>query len=190
MTQAGLFLIDLPKGNGGVISFNVTKAAAIADLANKSYVAISYGGASCAGAGGCTTLLAFSSGAVSGGTVTFGGFTSLGGSTPSSVVVTPFSAGGAQTNTTTTGGTQALPAAGTNALVGTYADPSTFPGFFYTDENDGSSHATPSIIAFMKTSAGRILFFGTNTHYNASNNCAGNTLKCLTASGNFIGFSK
>ena len=112
------------------------------------------------------------------------------GAPSGTIGLTAFSAGGGATTATTQGGQYALPAAGTNSLVGTYANPSSFPGFFYSNETDGSSHATPAIVAFMKTTTGRVLFFGTNSHYSSTNNCAGNTQKCLTSSGNFIGFSK
>ncbi len=42
MTASGVFVLDLPAGQGGMLSFNVEKAASLADFANKSFNGINF----------------------------------------------------------------------------------------------------------------------------------------------------
>lgn len=42
MTDSGLFVLDLPTGKGGLISFDVSKAAVLADFSNKNFAGISF----------------------------------------------------------------------------------------------------------------------------------------------------
>lgn len=42
ITQSGLFLLDLPAGQGGMVAFNTAKAATVADFANKRFKGISF----------------------------------------------------------------------------------------------------------------------------------------------------
>lgn len=42
ITDSGLFVLDLPAGQGGLLSFRVDNAATLADFANKSFGGISY----------------------------------------------------------------------------------------------------------------------------------------------------
>jgi len=42
MTASGLSVLDMPAGQGGMLSFNVTKAAKLADFANKSFIGINF----------------------------------------------------------------------------------------------------------------------------------------------------
>ncbi len=42
MTASGLFVLDLPAGEGGIISFDVRNAASVSDFANKSFAGISF----------------------------------------------------------------------------------------------------------------------------------------------------
>ena len=42
MTDSGLFILDLPAGEGGLVAFKVDKAATLADFANKSFAGISF----------------------------------------------------------------------------------------------------------------------------------------------------
>ena len=42
MTASGVFVLDLPAGQGGMLSFNVKKAASLADFANKSFIGINF----------------------------------------------------------------------------------------------------------------------------------------------------
>ncbi len=42
ITQSGLFLLDLPAGQGGLVAFKTAKAATVADFANKSFKGISF----------------------------------------------------------------------------------------------------------------------------------------------------
>ena len=42
MTASGLYVLDLPSGSGGLLAFNVNKAATLADFANTSFGGISF----------------------------------------------------------------------------------------------------------------------------------------------------
>ncbi len=42
ITQSGLFLLDLPAGQGGLVAFKTDKAATVANFANKSFKGISF----------------------------------------------------------------------------------------------------------------------------------------------------
>jgi len=42
ITQSGLFLLDLPAGQGGLVAFKTAKAATVADFANKNFKGISF----------------------------------------------------------------------------------------------------------------------------------------------------
>lgn len=42
MTGSGLFVLDFPAGEGGLLSFKVSNAASLADFANKSFAGISF----------------------------------------------------------------------------------------------------------------------------------------------------
>jgi hypothetical protein len=42
ITQSGLFLLDLPAGQGGLVAFKTEKAASLEDFANKSFKGISF----------------------------------------------------------------------------------------------------------------------------------------------------
>ncbi len=42
ITQSGLFLLDLPAGQGGLVAFKTDKAATVTDFANKSFKGISF----------------------------------------------------------------------------------------------------------------------------------------------------
>lgn len=42
ITSSGLFVLDLPAGQGGIVAFNTNKAATLADFANKSFGGISF----------------------------------------------------------------------------------------------------------------------------------------------------
>jgi len=42
MTASGLFVLDLPAKQGGMLSFNIKKAASLADFANKSFYGIDF----------------------------------------------------------------------------------------------------------------------------------------------------
>ncbi len=42
MTASGLLVLDLPAGQGGMLSFNIKKAASLADFANKSFSGINF----------------------------------------------------------------------------------------------------------------------------------------------------
>lgn len=42
MTASGLFILDFPAGQGGLVSFNVTNAASLADFASKSFGGVTF----------------------------------------------------------------------------------------------------------------------------------------------------
>lgn len=42
MTAGGVFVLDLPAGQGGMLSFNIKKAASLADFANKSFSGVNF----------------------------------------------------------------------------------------------------------------------------------------------------
>ncbi|MCC7440647.1 MAG: hypothetical protein IT285_03375, partial [Bdellovibrionales bacterium] len=42
MTESGLFIMDMPSGQGGIVSFKTSKAASLSDLANKEFGGITF----------------------------------------------------------------------------------------------------------------------------------------------------
>jgi len=152
MTRSGLFIFDMPAGQGGIISFKTSYAASLSDLANKSFAGISFPDNSAAQAIAGTT----------------------GASTGTSVPITAQVKGvtGTQafefrpfTNTTSLATSPAFPNFtstptnySNNATIRTsYSTPSTFPGMFRVDGSLTDSGRV--VLAAMKYN-GKVIIFG------------------------------
>lgn len=187
MTASGLFILDLPSGQGGLVSFKTTNAATLADLANKNLKGITFPD------NGSPQTVAITSGAVSGSSVSFTGTMSGGSLGVTSANITALS------NTTNTATAPAYPnftsiGSGTysnNSLSSTYANPSTIPGLFRVEGSFADTGRL--VIAFMKVN-GKILGFGAVYNYRTAGTIPTTGITYSTNgmynSGNFILFEK
>ncbi len=163
MTKSGLFILDMPLGQGGQLSFKTSKAASLADFVNKHFKGIIFPD------DGGPELITATSGAMASGSV------------PLAAIV-PATAGSVQTlhlkvqalgtsSTITSPGYPdftVTPANYNSALVGTYATPSDFPGLFKLDgqllDKNGSPDAGRVILAAMKFN-NKLIIVGMNYNY-------------------------
>jgi len=179
VTPAGLYILDLPAGSGGLVAFKTSLAAGISDLASKNFGGVSFPDNS------TPDLIAATTGAVSGTSVSITSLSFLsGGSAGSGMAFKP------ATDTSSSASSPSYPnftssvAAYTsnNSLASTYATPSAIPGLFKIDGNFGSDTGRVVMVAMKYNS--KVIGFG--SVYNWRSTSGGR----LENTGAFILFEK
>ena len=153
MTASGLFVLDMPAGQGGLISFKTSKAAALADFAGKAFGGIVFPDI------GLVEPLKADFGAMGANEVSF---TSTVGTNPPemlnirSVAAAPVAAvPGPDYPDFTATPTGYL----NNVLSGTYANPGAIPGLFRLDGLNDSGTSNPGGNEFQRQGGcGRVWF--------------------------------
>lgn len=129
MTSGGLFVLDLPAGEGGLISFKVANAAALTDFANRSFSGVSFPDNS------SPEFVDAAFGPVSGSQVDFSA--TIGGMT-GSLSIMPLATPATVATPTYPDFTASPGIYNTTVLSADYANPSTIPGLFKLDKlSDG-----------------------------------------------------
>jgi hypothetical protein len=183
MTASGLFILDLPSGQGGLVSFKTSIAAGLADFERKTLTGISFPDNDVA------EPIRAEFGAVSGSQidvdVTFGG----GG-------VSTFNLKALSTAATVTSPSYpdftATPAGyGASVLSATYANPGTIPGLFKIDSLTDTGRI---VLAAMRFS-GKVIFVGMVYNYRTTADINPSTGTNFVASGlyntgNFLLFER
>jgi len=175
-TAGGTFILDLPAGQGGLISFKTTNAAAIGDLASRNWWGIVFPDA------GAPDLVSLTSSTLASNQVTVSGST-LSGGTITNVPVQPASDAALATKFTaptayTTSG---------NALQTTYAAPANIPGLMQISQGPDNN-----IVAIASKVGSQVMLFGTvyNLRSAAGATCTAGTAGCIPRNaGNFMLFS-
>lgn len=155
MTTSGLFVLDLPSGQGGIVSFKTANAASLADFAGKNFGGISFPD------NGSPQPLSITSAALSGSTVPLSTVL-VNGSNLTGVDIRP------ATNTTSAMASPAYPdmtaapttgsfAYSANALQATFANPAAMPGMFRIDSGLGDSGRVMLIAAKLNS---KVVAFG------------------------------
>lgn len=153
MTASGLFILDLPSGSGGLVSFKTSNAASISDFASKSFSGISFPDNS------TPQAIAATSGALSSGAVSL--TANVGGSTIN-LSLKPFSDA---TSAATNPAYPSFTAAPTNYTNNTgirpnYATPSVFPGMFRIDNADNFASDTGRVLLAGMKYNNKVIAFG------------------------------
>jgi len=175
-TAGGTFILDMPAGQGGLISFKTTNAAVIGDLASRNWWGIVFPD------NGAPDLVSLTSGTLASNSVSMSGQTSSGG-TITNVPVQPASDAALATKF-------AAPAAYTssgNALVTNYAAPSNIPGLMQISQAPDNN-----IVAIASKVGSQVMMFGTvyNLRDGLGAVCTAGAGGCIPRNaGNFILFS-
>lgn len=160
-TANGLFVLDLPEGEGGILAFEAENAATLADFENKSF-----GGLDFDGDGGTMTSTDFSVDfdQVLLDEITF--TTQMGGVTQDLILMPLDGNDGASTPaypdfTTVAEDQNASVSANTNPLQSDYNTPNDLPGFFKIDNTSGTGrHIVAAVIINNK-----VIAFGSSYKY-------------------------
>lgn len=139
ITDSGLFVMDLPAGQGGLLSFRTENAATLADFANKSFGGISYPD------NDTTKFVNADFSAVSANQVSFNVAFSDGASGILSLM--PLTTASSVTDPAYPDFTSAPTGYDSSALASTYAAPTNMPGLFKLDNLPDSGRV---ILAAMK----------------------------------------
>ena len=123
MTESGLFILDFPAGEGGLVSFKVDQAAVLADFAGKTF-----GGISFPDNGDPSPVLAEF------GSVNAGRVEVTVGTETINLVDVEFDTSATITNPTYPDFTAVIPDYAGNALAATYPTPDTIPGLFKLED--------------------------------------------------------
>lgn len=186
MTQSGLFILDMPEGQGGLVSYKTTVAATLADLAGKSFGGITFPD------NGGPELLSATTGTITSNSLPI--TANVGGNTQTGMEIRPLT--NATTNLTNPAYANfaAAPAgytAGANVLAATYATPSTFPGMFRMDNTMADSGRL--LISFIKYNS-KVIGFGVVFNYRTNGQTKPNgstyTSNNVYNTGSFILFEK
>jgi hypothetical protein len=158
MTSGGLFILDLPSGQGGLVSYKTTSAATLADLASKNFKGISFPD------NGTEQAVQITTSAVVGSAVAFTGGTSGG---PIGITSANFKALSNTTNTATAPAFPDFTAAVTNysnniTLQPTYSTVAAIPGLFRIE---GTYSDTGRVIVAFMNSGGKTIGFGAVYNY-------------------------
>jgi len=139
MTASGLFVLDLPAGEGGMISFKTANAATLADFANKTLSGISFPDNS------APEFITAVFGAVSGNKVSLTATTASGTENLDimSLSTAATSAAPAYPDFTTSPAGYAA-----SVLSATYSDPSAIPGLFKLDKLGDSGRVVMAVMKF------------------------------------------
>lgn len=125
MTASGLFVLDLPSGQGGLISFKTGNAASLSDFASKSFGGISFPDDA------DPDILSATTGPVSGGKVSLSVNFASGGSGTGDML--PLSSSATATSPAYPDFSVAPSGYGSTTLATSYASPADFPGMFKLD---------------------------------------------------------
>ena len=186
MTASGLFVLDLPAGQGGMISFKTSNAAVLADFAGKSF-----GGIVFPDQGALSEPLIADFGAVSDNQVSL--TSTVGSQAPEMLSIksvatasTPAPAGPDYPDFTTAPAGYA-----SNALSGAYTSPAAIPGLFKLDDLNDSGRV---ILAAMKYN-GKVIAVGMVYNYRDTSDTNPSTDALFDSAGlyntgNFILFEK
>ncbi len=155
MTASGLFVLDFPAGQGGIISFKTANAATLADFANKSFGGISFPD------DGSPEPVKADFGAVSGDQV---GITATIGSTTQSLAIETLATTAAATSPTYPDFTAAVTGYSSNVLSADYATPADIPGLFKLDNPSDDGRV---VLAAMKYN-GKVIGVGMVYNYRDS----------------------
>jgi len=181
LTSSGLFILDMPSGMGGMISFRTDKAASLSDLAGKTWTGVIFPD------GGGSTFAKISSGILTGGTVIMNNMVLANGQPApiTTLTVKAVNDGSLAANMYTAAANYTTV---NNSLATTYAAPKNVPGAFDMDSGN------PGIVSIAtKTSSGRVMLFGAvfNFRDTTGAGCTAGTVGCdLRIAGNFLLFSK
>jgi hypothetical protein len=186
ITASGLSVLDLPSGQGGLISFRTTRAASLADFANKQFNGISFPDNS-----GPEAIKA-SSGSVSGNQVTLSAMSSVSGS------MTAYIQALATTGTVTSPAYpdfSVAPSGYTSTatpLALDYAAPADIPGLF---KIDGVYTDTGRVILAAMNYNGKLIAVGMVYNYRTTSDIDPSTGAAFSSdglynTGNFILFEK
>ena len=183
MTAAGLSVVDLPAGQGGLIAFKVANAATLSDFANKSFGGISFPD------NADPEIFSATSGPVSADQINVAANGSVSGALSSTIMAlgTPATA----TNPTYPDFTVSPTGYSTSTLAMSYANPAVIPGLF---KLDNLSDAGRTIFAGMKFSGkvigvGMVYNFRTTSEINPSTG-TNFTADGLYNTGNFLLFER
>jgi len=173
MTNSGMFILDLPQGQGGLVSYKTSAAAQLSDFTNKDWIGISFPDNSEA------QLFAATTGALAGTEVTVSRVSFMEGETDETGVTkfTPLSGTSFNTPTYTT----ATNLGGLNTDHPTVAE---WPGVYRI-----SGNPTANTVLFGMKFNEKVLAFGVNYNNRDHDNDTG-TPEVIRNSGNFIFFEK
>jgi len=182
MTNSGLFVLDFPAGQGGIVSFKTSNAASLGDFANKSFGGISFPDNS------GPEPISVTSGALTGGEVTVS--STMAGSVES-LSIMQLDTADSMTNPAYPDFTAVPATYDATVLSATYATPNDIPGLFKLDNlSDGGR----VIMAAMKFND-KVIGIGMVYNYRDTtdtNPATGNPFDSdnLYNTGNFILFEK
>lgn len=191
ITQAGVFVLDLPAGMGGLIAIKKSAAATLSDFANRKFAGLTFPDQ------GDVLPLAMETGAVSGSTVPFTA-SDVAGNSMGSVEIRPL------TNTQSLATNPPFPdftAAPVNGdkpysdnatLQTEYPSLASLPGFFRID---GAMGDTGRVIMVAGKFAGKVVAFGTVYNWRTTSDTNVSTgqpfdTDHLVGTGNFLLFEK
>ncbi len=183
MTASGLFVLDLPAGQGGILSFKVDKAASLSDFANKTFGGISFPD------DGPPQFLDGVFGPVTGNKVNFAATTS--GSSSSTLAINALATPAAALNPPYPGFGVAPAGYASTTLAADYATPAVIPGMFKIDDPVDEGRV---IIAAMKF-GGKVVGIGMVYNYRTTGDTdpstgVGFAADGLYNTGNFILFER
>ncbi len=191
LTTSGLFILDLPSGQGGLVSFKTANAAALSDLANKTFGGISFPD------NGSPQPLRVVTGASSGGAVTITSGDS-GGNPISGADLRALSNATSALTAPAFPNFAGVPVAGPhayslNSLSGnpSFATPSAFPGMFRVDGSMGGDTGRVMLAAAKLNN--KVVGFGFTYNFraNGATNPKGGTYSAgVYNTGNFIIFER
>ena len=194
MTKSGLFVLDMPAGQGGLLSFKTTNAASLADFASKSFKGIVFPD------NGPPELVTATSSAMTGSEVPLAAIVpAVPG--PTQTLNLKVQALGTPATISLPGypGFTVAPAGySASALAVTYATPNTIPGLFKLDgelfDRNGTPGAGRVILAAMNFNS-KLIIIGMNYNYRTPFDINPATGIAFIASnlyntGNFILFEK
>jgi len=154
MTNSGLFILDMPSGQGGIVSFKMANAATLADFENKTFGGISFPDNSSP-----SPILAVTGASASNAVAVISG--DVDGSPIGAVDIRPLTNATSAATNPSFPDYSVAPASGTYAanttLQPVYATPSTFPGMFRID--GGLSDSGRVMMAAAKLN-GKVVAFG------------------------------
>ena len=157
ITHSGLFVVDLPSGQGGLLSFKTSDAATLADFASKSFGGVSFPDDS------APLFLRGDTDAVSGDEVTLHAQQTdgSGGTTTGTLHLEALTAAAAATSPAYPDFTAVPSGYGASPLVGDYANPAAIPGLFKISDPVDNGRV---IMAAMKFS-GKVIVVGMVYNY-------------------------
>lgn len=182
MTNSGLFVLDFPAGQGGIVSFKTSNAASLDDFANKNFGGISFPDNS-----GPEPVSA-TSGVLTGGEVSIAA--TIGGSAEN-VSIMQLDTGDSMTNPAYPDFTAVPTTYDASVLSATYATPNDIPGLFKFDNLSDGGRVIMAAMKFNDKIIGIGMVYNYRTTFD-TNPADGNPFASdnLYNTGNFILFEK